>query len=121
MVNVVLDAMGGDHAPDAILEGAALAITRGFATADEITLVGRKALLRERLDGLDLADHGLTIVDAPEDLDPDESPVEALRRRAKSSIGVGIGLVKAGHGDAFVSAGSTAIPIPKSAPTPFCE
>jgi glycerol-3-phosphate acyltransferase PlsX len=107
LVNVVIDAMGGDHAPDAILEGAALAVEKGFAAAEEITLVGRESLLRERLDAIGLADQGLPIVDAPEDLDPHESPVEALRRGAKSSIAVGIGLVKSGHGDAFVSAGST--------------
>jgi phosphate acyltransferase len=40
---------------------------------------------------------------------PHESPVEAMRRKPKSSIAVGIGLVKAGRGDAFVSAGSTGV------------
>jgi glycerol-3-phosphate acyltransferase PlsX len=109
MVNVILDAMGGDHAPDAILEGAALAVTSGFATADQITLVGREELLRERIDALGLSDHNLSIIDAPEVVEPHESPVEAMRRKPQSSIAIGIGLVKSGHGDAFVSAGSTGV------------
>ena len=70
MVNVVLDAMGGDHAPDAILEGAALAIIKGFATADQMTLVGKEVVLNERIADLGLTEHGLNVVDAPEDLDP---------------------------------------------------
>ena len=107
MVRVVLDAMGGDNAPDAILEGAALSVEEGVAATDQIILVGREPLLRERLESIGIA--GFPIVDATDVVGGDEWPLEAMRKKPNSSIAIGIGLVKAGEGDAFVSAGSTGV------------
>ena len=44
---IVLDAMGGDHAPDAILQGAGLAVERGFARAEDVILVGPEGVVRD--------------------------------------------------------------------------
>ena len=94
MVKVVLDAMGGDHAPDAALDGAALAIESGFISVDELVLVGQAEVLQERLSATGRADLGIEIVNATDVVGGDESPVEAMRRKPNSSIAVGLGLVK---------------------------
>lgn len=109
MVKVVLDAMGGDHAPDAALDGAALAIEKGFIVAEELVLVGQTDVLKARLNEVGQADLGMEIVEAPEVVGCDEGPVEAIRRKPNSSIAVGLGLVKSGAAGGFVSAGSTGV------------
>lgn len=109
MVKVVLDAMGGDHAPDVVLDGVAQSIERGFVSSDELILVGQEQPLGERIRGLGMDGLGLTVVDAPDLVGCDESPVEAMRRKPRSSIAVGIQLVREGEAQAFVSAGSTGV------------
>ena len=106
MVQVVLDAMGGDHAPRAALDGAALAVESGFIAPEELILVGRAEQLEDKLADAGL---GIRIVNATEVVECDESPVEAMRKKPDSSIAVGIGLVKSGAAGAFVSAGSTGV------------
>lgn len=109
MVKVVLDAMGGDHAPDVVLRGAALAVEKGYVQTADIVFVGQAALISERLADMGLTDAGYSVVDAPEVVGCDESPVVAMKTKPKSSIAVGIGELRAGRGDAFVSAGSTGV------------
>ena len=108
-VRIALDAMGGDHAPRVVVEGAVQAARDGAAT---VVLVGREAEVRPlaaAIAGGDaaLASLGIEFVDAPEVVGMDELPVPAIRRKKRSSIMVGIGLVRDGGADAFVSAGNT--------------
>ena len=109
MVKVVLDAMGGDQAPDAALEGVVLAIEKEFVGVEELVLVGQPEILEKRLAEMGQSDLGIEVVGASQVVGCDESPVEAMRRKPDSSISVGIGLVKSGSADAFVSAGSTGV------------
>lgn len=109
MVKVVLDAMGGDHAPDAAVDGAALAIESGFISVDELVLVGQVEVLEACLSRTGRSELGIEIVNATEVVGGDESPVEAMRRKPNSSIAVGLGLVKSEAAGAFVSAGSTGV------------
>lgn len=104
-VRVALDAMGGDNAPDALIDGALLALTR----SDEISimLVGREDDIRRSLSGKEYDDSRITIVNATEVIEMAEHPVNAIRRKKDSSIVVGLNLVKDGQADIFVSAGST--------------
>jgi glycerol-3-phosphate acyltransferase PlsX len=92
-IRVAVDAMGGDHAPAAIIEGALQ------AASDEIEpiLVGRR--------GID--PQGLAHVVADDVIDMHERPSRAVRSKAKSSLVVGCRLVAEGKADAVVSAGNT--------------
>ena len=107
MTRIGLDAMGGDNAPEAVLEGAIRAVERGFIEARDISLVGQKERLVEIL-----RDHfdctlDFDLVHADQVVDMNDHPVEALRRKRDSSISVGIKLHKKGHVDAMISAGNT--------------
>lgn len=108
-MKVALDVMGGDHAPSAPLDGALLAVEQGFVAASEIVLVGSADRVRGGLAerGVDPGDY--SVVDAPDELLNDESPVESMRRKPRNPVATGLGLVKAGAADAFVSAGSTGL------------
>ena len=48
MVKVILDAMGGDHAPDSILDGLAMSIQEGFVEAGEVLVVGKRETLEPK-------------------------------------------------------------------------
>ena len=98
---VAVDAMGGDHAPEAVCEGVLEALK---AREDlRVTLCGPEARLRALVG--DAA--GVTIVDAPEVISMDESPTLAVRKKINSSMVVAMLQLKEGKADAFVSGGST--------------
>jgi glycerol-3-phosphate acyltransferase PlsX len=107
VTKVVIDAVGGDHAPAETIAGVAMAIDRGYVRPEQILLTGpRERVLQQlREQGLD-ADQ-FTVHDAPDELAGNESPTDAMRKKPKNSIAVGIQLVKEGQAGAFVSAGST--------------
>ena len=98
---IVLDAMGGDHAPKEIVAGAlAAAGTLGA----EIILVGDTEAIRAELKG---EEKGLRIVHAADVIAMDDHATESVKARPDASINVGLRLVKAGEADAFVTAGNT--------------
>lgn len=103
-ISVVLDAMGGDHAPAAPVEGAVLA-AREFGMP--IYLVGQEEAVRAELAKHDHAGLPITVVPASEVIRMDEQPSVAARRKKDSSMVVGMGLVKEGKAQAFVSMGNT--------------
>lgn len=107
-MKVVLDAMGGDHAPGVNIGGAIDAL-RYYPKLQHLFLVGDEAVLRAESEkqGLDLDDDRVSIVHAPEVVEMGESGAKALRRKKQSSISIGMDMVKAGEADAFVSAGNT--------------
>lgn len=104
---IAVDAMGGDDAPSAVVAGAVSA-SRRFSLA--IALVGRQAeiealLARHQLAG---SDHdAISIVDAPDVIGNDESPLAAIRRKPRASIRVAAELVASGEASALFSAGHT--------------
>lgn len=105
MVNVAVDAMGGDNAPDEIVKGAVEAVN-----ADErvrIFLVGRREAIEKALAGQTYDGARVEIVHAEEVIETAEPPVMAIRRKKDSSIVKAMYMVKDGTCDAFVSAGST--------------
>ena len=103
--------MGGDHAPDAILDGALLFVqtpeANDRAKPAHVLLLGPEAVVREGLTKRGGEPQRFTVVDAPDVLTFSDSPVEAMRKKPRNSIMLGIGLVKEKRADAFVSAGST--------------
>ena len=105
MVKVALDAMGGDNAPVAIVQGAIDAIK---VSADiKVYLVGKEALVREELAKYNYNAEQVEVIDATEVIEMAEPPVMAIRKKKDSSIVKALHLVKDGTCDAFVSAGSS--------------
>jgi glycerol-3-phosphate acyltransferase PlsX len=104
-MKIVVDAMGGDHAPEAIVEGAVLA-AREYKTP--IILTGLSEKIQTELDKHD-PDHTLPleIVHADEVVEMNDSPGKVLRSKRNSSMKIGLDLLKQGKGAAFVSAGNT--------------
>ena len=105
-MKIIIDAMGGDNAPDDIVLGAINAVN-DFEV--ETTLVGRgEDILRvfERL-GVKELPNGIEIINASEVIEIDDDPATAIRLKKDSSLTVGLTLLRDGFGEAFVSAGST--------------
>ena len=105
MVRIVLDAMGGDFAPQAACEGAVLALR-----ADpEITvfLAGVRNAIEPLIALADDVRDRLAFVDAPETITNNESPAMAVRQKRNSAVVKGMLMLREGEADGFVSAGST--------------
>ncbi|MBR5529634.1 MAG: phosphate acyltransferase PlsX [Oscillospiraceae bacterium] len=105
-MKIVLDAMGGDHAPEAPVLGAVQAV-RDFGA--QVTLVGRgEEILKVMKDnGINDLPEGMEIANAEEVVDMHDDPANVIRKKKDSSMVVGLRMVAEGEGDAFVSAGST--------------
>lgn len=105
MIKVVVDAMGGDNAPEAPVKGAVEAL--GEVSSLSIVLAGRTDDINRELGKYTYDKERISIVHADDVIGFDEPPVMAIRKKKNSSIVVGMNLVKHGDADAFVSAGST--------------
>ena len=105
IVNVAVDAMGGDNAPAEIVKGAVEAINEDKRV--KVFLVGRESVIREELRKHTYDASQLEIVHAEEVIETAEPPVMAIRKKKDSSIVKSMYMVKDGVCDAFVSAGST--------------
>lgn len=105
MVNVAVDAMGGDNAPGEIVKGAVEAINADKRV--KVFLTGQEPLLKEELKKHTYDAGQLEIVHAGEIIETGEPPVMAIRKKKDSSIVKCMYLVKEGQCDALVSAGST--------------
>jgi glycerol-3-phosphate acyltransferase PlsX len=107
VIRVALDAMGSDQAPRTEVEGTALAL-RELPPGFRVQLVGRPEPIEAelaRFPGLDR--ERLEIVEAPDVIGMAEKPLQAVRRKPKSSLVVGTSLVAQSKSDAFISAGNT--------------
>ena len=102
---IAVDAMGGDHAPDSVVEGVVRAVKESGGRL-RVLLVGKERELLDRYDVLS-TDLPIEIVDAPQVIGMDDAPAVAVKRKAESSIHVGLAAHGSGRADAFVSAGNT--------------
>ena len=105
-MKIILDAMGGDLAPEAPVLGAIDAVK---AYGAEITLVGRGEEILEvmKKHGIDDLPEGMEIANADDVVDMHDDPASVIHKRKNSSMIVGLKMLADGKGDAFVSAGST--------------
>jgi glycerol-3-phosphate acyltransferase PlsX len=103
MVKIALDAMGGDHAPAVVVEGALLAAKE---LGVQIALVGQRDLVERELARHSDPSSSIEVVAAAETVAMDESPSTAVRKK-DSSMKVAIELVKRGEAQAVVSAGNS--------------
>lgn len=101
-MRVIIDAMGGDNAPEEIVKGAVRAKKE---LGVDITLVGIEDTVRACLAENNCSD--IEVVNASEVITMDDDPSTAVRRKKDSSMAVALNLLKDGAGDAVVSAGST--------------
>src|SRR5437588_409175 len=103
-MRIALDAMGGDLAPKAALEGG-IAAARDFRI--ELVLIGDREVIVRELADYDVRGLPITIEHAPDMVAMDEPPLESLLAKPQSSIHIGLELVKGGKVDGFVSAGNS--------------
>ena len=105
-MKIILDAMGGDHAPEAPVLGA---IEAAKAFNAQITLVGRGEEILEVMGKHGIKDlpEGMEIAHADDVVDMHDDPAKLLHKRKNSSMVVGLKMLADGQGDAFISAGST--------------
>jgi len=112
-LKIAVDAMGGDHAPRAVVEGMALAISDGGVPRENLLLVGQAAALAPLIDEVGL--EGVAVEDASQSIGMDESPASAIRGKRDSSIVRGMRTVAEGRAQAFISAGNTGAVVAASA------
>ncbi|MCD8159177.1 MAG: phosphate acyltransferase PlsX [Clostridiales bacterium] len=103
-VRIAVDCMGGDNAPTEIVKGCVEALKTGD---DTLVLVGKSGIINSELSKYKYDKERIEIVDAPEVIENDEIPTNAIRRKKNSSMVLGLNLVKEGKANAFISAGNT--------------
>jgi len=103
-MKIAVDAMGGDHAPEVVVDGA-LQAARDLGL--EIMLVGRRGAVQAELDKYDTAGLALTLHHASQVIEMDEHPAAAVKAKKDSSMVVGMDLVKRREADAFFTAGNS--------------
>ena len=103
-MKIIVDMMGGDNAPLAVLEGAAQAVKEYGV---QLIGVGNEALVRKTAAEHNIPLDGIELVNCTETIEMCDEPARAIRQKKDSSIVVGLNMLKEGKGDAFVSAGST--------------
>ena len=109
-MKIILDAMGGDNAPDATIKGAVKAINE---IDSEIILVGNEEIINSKVKELfdkeniqEISDR-ITIRHTTEEITMEDIPTQAIKHKKDSSMVVGFKMLKEGEGDVFVSAGNS--------------
>ena len=108
-MNILLDAMGGDNAPDANIKGAIKAVNEIKAT---VTLIGKEEIIRKKAKEFtnkeieEISDR-LKIKNATETIEMEDGPTDAIKHKKDSSMVVGFKMLKENEGDVFISAGNS--------------
>lgn len=105
MIKLVLDALGGDHAPQATCEGALIALRENKDLF--LILAGEPKAIEQHLQNADDVRDRLQVLSAPEVITNHESAAMAIRQKNDSALVRGMLMVREGEADGFVSAGST--------------
>ena len=105
IVRVVVDAMGGDNAPEEIVKGAIAAVNNHEDI--HLILTGLQDAVERELKKYTYPADRVEVVPVSQVIETAEPPVAAIRTKKDSSIVVGLTMVRRGQADAFVSAGST--------------
>lgn len=104
-MNIIIDAMGGDYAPQAVVAGCKLALDAMDIT---LTLVGREKQIRREMELCGLKeDDRIQIVHAESVISGEDDPVDAIRKKKDSSMRIALSLLKENAGDVVVSGGNT--------------
>jgi glycerol-3-phosphate acyltransferase PlsX len=103
-MTIILDGMGSDNYPDPEVQAA---VSAAELFGEEIVLVGNRELLEPKLKALNIKQLPIQIEHAPEILEMGDHVVESTRKKPQNSMAVGLEMIKAGRGQAFVTAGNT--------------
>ncbi len=101
---IIVDAFGGDNAPDEIIKGCRMAIDE---LGVKIVMTGREDEIRKAAKRLEVDISDFEIVDCPDIVTMDDEATDVARRLKNSSMAVGMRLLREGKGDAFASAGNS--------------
>ncbi len=105
-MNIAVDAMGGDFAPEAVVDGVELAV-KELGNSATITLIGDKEAIDKIVQSKNYTLENVTIVHTTDVIGMHEHPTRAFSQKPNSSIGVGFKLLKEKQAQAFCSAGNT--------------
>ena len=107
---ILVDAMGGDNAPDAVIKGAVKAINE---IKSQVILIGNKDIINDKVKEFygkekieDISDR-FYIYNTTEIITMEDKPTDAIKHKKDSSMVVGFNLLKEGKGDVFISAGNS--------------
>lgn len=103
-MKIIVDAFGGDNAPLEVIKGSAMAVENLDV---EVILVGNEEKIKETAWKNSVSLNGITIKHAPDVIGVCEEPTLILKEKSECSMAVGMKMLAADEGDAFVSAGST--------------
>lgn len=103
-MKIIIDAMSGDNAPEAIVSGCVMA-AREFG--QEYILVGKETVIKQLLAKENAEDLSISIRHAEDVIDMHDDPATAVRRKKDASMSVALRMMKDGEGDAMISAGNT--------------
>ncbi len=103
-MRIILDGMGGDHAPAEMVKGA---VEAAALTEHDIYIVGKQDKIEKELKKCKFSGNNIKIVNAEDVITMEDSPVKAIRRKTDSSMVVALNMLKEGKGDFLVSAGNT--------------
>lgn len=102
-MKIVIDAMGGDNAPDEIIKGT---VEAADVVDAELILVGKEDVIKEKLKEYDKKEN-IKIKNATEVITMEDIPTKAIKSKKDSSMVVGLNMIKEKEGDIFISAGNT--------------
>lgn len=103
-MNILIDGMGGDHAPEEIVKGA---IQAAREIEDTVTIIGAEDLIKEELNSQGWDGSNIKVVNATQVITNNEAPAMAVRKKKDSTVNRGMQMVKEGDADVFISGGST--------------
>ncbi len=103
-MRIIVDGMGGDNAPEAIVKGAVEAVNE---YGIEILITGKEDIILDQLEKHSYPTGKIQVMDAPEVISNDDNPTLAIRRKKNSSMVKGMQALANGEGDGFISAGNT--------------
>lgn len=105
-MRIGLDAMGGDYAPDAVIEGAVDALNQ-LPAGDRLVLIGDNDAIKRKLSSLGVDHSSFDIIPTTQVIGMADHPAKAYSQKRDSSIAVGYSMLKGGDIDGFASAGNT--------------
>jgi glycerol-3-phosphate acyltransferase PlsX len=105
-MNIAIDVMGGDYAPEAVIDGIIQAIP-SLTNKEVILAIGPKELINQLLAERNYTSEQIRVIHAEKVIEMGEHPTRALSQKPNSSIGIGFALLKEGKADVFASAGNT--------------
>jgi glycerol-3-phosphate acyltransferase PlsX len=106
-MNIALDMMGGDFAPEETIKGVKLFLSQNSDPSVNLTLIGDIDQISPHFEPSQADSQRIHVVHASEVIEMEEHPTKALKEKPQSSIAIGFHLLATGNIDAFISAGNT--------------